>query len=119
MVLWLGIGLLGGVGALLRFSVDGFVSRLSSNSFPYGTLVVNLSGSFLLGLVTASKLGTTPTLLLGTATLGSYTTFSTWIFESHRLGEDGRTVLMGLNLFVSLLLGFAACVLGRYVGRNW
>jgi CrcB protein len=101
---------------MLRFAVDRSISSSSEFDFPLGTLAVNLSGAFLLGLVSTSKLGATPTLLVGTATLGSYTTFSTWMFESHRLGEDGRTVLMATNLGISLLLGFAACVLGRYVG---
>jgi CrcB protein len=101
---------------MLRFAVDRSISSSSTFDFPLGTLVVNLSGAFLLGLVSTSRLGATPTLLFGAATLGSYTTFSTWMFESHRLGEDGRTVLMATNLGVSLLLGFAVCALGRYVG---
>jgi fluoride exporter len=101
---------------MLRFAVDRSISSSSTFDFPLGTLVVNLSGAFLLGLVSTSRLGATPTLLFGAATLGSYTTFSTWMFESHRLGEDGRTALMATNLGVSLLLGLAACALGRYVG---
>jgi fluoride exporter len=57
---------------------------------PLGTLVVNLTGALLLGLLVGRSVGGTPLPLVGTATLGSYTTFSTWMFESHRLGEDGE-----------------------------
>jgi CrcB-like protein, Camphor Resistance (CrcB) len=60
--------------------------------------------------------GAIPTLLLGAVTLGSYTTFSTWMLESHHLGEDGRTVLMAANLSLCLVLGLLACAVGRFAG---
>jgi fluoride exporter len=101
---------------MLRFAVDRVISGSTTLDFPLGTLGVNLSGAFLLGVVSTSKLGTIATVLIGAATLGSYTTFSTWMFESHRLGEDGQTVLMTVNMLLSVVLGFGVCVLGRYVG---
>ena len=116
LILWLGVGLLGGAGSLLRFAMDRAVSRYVSAAFPVGTLAINLTGAFLLGLVSASGFNSSATILLGGATLGSYTTFSTWMFESHRLGEDGRTLLMGLNLVGSASLGLVSCALGRYLG---
>jgi CrcB protein len=115
-LVWLTVGLLGGMGALLRFGVDALISRLATSDFAMGTFVINLSGAFLLGMLSVSRLGPTPTLLLGAATLGSYTTFSTWMLESHRLGEDGRSVLMVLNLSLSLAFGLVACALGRNLG---
>jgi fluoride exporter len=116
LFVWLGVGVLGGLGALLRFCVDRSISQYFTFGFPAGTFAINLSGAFLLGVLSASKLGATPNLLLGAAAIGSYTTFSTWMFESHRLSEDGRTALMAVNLSLSLVLGFAACAIGRYVG---
>jgi CrcB protein len=76
---WLGVGLLGGIGALGRFLLDAAV-------------------------------------FAGTATLGSYTTFSTWMLESHRLGEDGELRLALANLVVSLLAGVAAAAAGWTLG---
>lgn len=111
--LWLGVGVLGGAGALARFLVDGLVSGASAARFPLGTLVVNLTGSALLGLLVGLALHGHAYLLAGTATIGSYTTFSTWIFESHRHGEDGRPAILAANVLLSLALGLAAAELGR------
>ena len=108
----LGIGLFGAVGAIARFLLDGVVSARASSIFPWGTLVVNLSGAFALGFVTG-KLSGDAQLLVGTGLLGGYTTFSTWMFESHRLGEDGELRAGVVNLLGSLILGFLAVWLGR------
>jgi fluoride exporter len=116
LYVWLALGLLGGAGAVLRFAVDRATSGWATVAFPAGTFAVNISGACLLGVLSVARLSATTTLLLGAATLGSYTTFSTWMLESHRLGQDGRSVLMAANVSLSLVLGLAACVLGRYVG---
>ena len=108
----LGIGLFGAVGAIARFLLDGVVSVRASSIFPWGTLVVNLTGAFALGFVTG-KLSGDAQLLVGTGLLGGYTTFSTWMFESHRLGEDGALRASVVNLLGSLLLGILAVWLGR------
>ena len=113
---WLGVGLLGGVGALGRFLLDAAVSLRVGHQFPVGTLVVNVSGAFLLGLLAGLGIGGRAMLLAGTATLGSYTTFSTWMLESHRLGEDGELRLAGANLAVSVLAGVAAAAVGWALG---
>jgi fluoride exporter len=108
----LGIGLFGAVGAIARFLLDGVVSARASSTFPWGTLVVNLTGAFVLGFVTG-KLSGTAQILVGTGLLGGYTTFSTWMFESHRLGEDGELRAGVVNLVGSLILGILAVWLGR------
>jgi CrcB protein len=108
----LGIGLFGAVGAVARFLLDGVVSARADSSFPWGTLVVNLTGAFALGFVTG-KLSGDAQLLVGTGLLGGYTTFSTWMFESHRLGEDGELRAGVVNLLGSLILGILAVWLGR------
>ena len=108
----LGIGLFGAVGAIARFLLDGVVSARASSSFPWGTLVVNLTGAFALGFVTG-RLSGDAQLLVGTGLLGGYTTFSTWMFESHRLGEDGELRAGVVNLLGSLILGILAVWLGR------
>jgi CrcB protein len=116
LLLWLGVGVLGGAGALARFALDAAVSANSSGRFPAGTLLVNLSGAALLGLLVGIALHGDAYLLAGTAVIGSYTTFSTWMFESHRLAEDGWSWLAAANVILSLLLGLGAAELGRMVG---
>jgi CrcB protein len=116
--LWLAVGLLGGVGALRRSLLDAAVSLRLGRQFPVGTLVVNATGALLLGLLVGLGVGGRGMLLAGVATLGSYTTFSTWMLESHRLGEDGELGLAAANLAVSLLAGLAAAAAGWALGAG-
>jgi CrcB protein len=111
MIVWIGVGLLGGVGACARFLLDGMVA--SWHGFPLGTLAVNVSGAFLLGLLAGQGVSGDAYLLAGTATLGAYTTFSTWMFETQRAVEEGRNRVAWLNIVVSVALGVAASALGR------
>jgi CrcB protein len=113
MLVWVGVALLGGAGAVARFTLDGAVSARAGDAFPWGTLAVNVSGSFLLGVLNGHDIGGDALLLAGTGLLGSYTTFSTWMLESHRLGEDGEPGHMWLNIVLSLIAGLAAAALGR------
>ncbi len=115
-LLWLGVGVLGGLGAVARFLIDGVVSSSGDGQFPAGTLLVNLSGALLVGLLVGVALHGDAYLLGGTAVLGSYTTFSTWMFESHRLAEDDERWFLALNIVLSLVLGILAAVLGRLIG---
>jgi CrcB protein len=113
---WMGVGLLGGAGAILRFELDGFVQQRTGGEFPFGTLAVNLSGSFALGLLTGLGVTGDDSLLAGTALLGSFTTFSTWMLETERLAEDGETALAATNLLLSLAAGLAATGVGWAIG---
>lgn len=113
---YLGVVVLGGTGAVLRFLLDGRVSARTGRAFPYGTLAVNLSGALLLGLVTGLALPHEIALLAGTATIGAYTTFSTWMFETQRLAEDRQLKGPLANLVVSAVLGLGAAGLGQLIG---
>jgi CrcB protein len=106
----------GGVGAIARFSVDALVQSRRLGEFPLGTFAVNLGGSFLLGLLVGLAVSHRAMLILGTATLGSYTTFSTWMLETHRPAEDGEARLAWLNIAVSLAAGLGAAALGKAIG---
>ena len=112
----LAIGLVGGLGAVSRFLLDGAVAGRLGRGFPFGTLAVNITGSLLLGVAAGASLGDDAYRLLGTGLIGAFTTFSTWAFESHRLGEDGQLRLGALNFVLSLLFGVAAAWLGRELG---
>jgi CrcB protein len=116
LLLWLGVGVLGGLGALARVLLDAAVSSRAAGRFPLGTLVVNVSGAALLGVLVGISLSGDAYLLAGTAVLGSYTTFSTWMLESHRLAEDGESRILAANVLLSLLLGLAAVAAGRLIG---
>ena len=114
---WILVGLLGGVGAVSRFVVDGLVSeRIGAGSFPWGTLVVNLSGAALLGGLVGAAVSGNALELAGTATLGGYTTLSTWMLETHRLGQGDQLAAAAANLVGSLLIGFGAAAAGHAIG---
>lgn len=115
-LLWFAVGGLGGLGAIGRFWLDATVSARVRRGLPFGTLAVNLSGAFVLGLLVGVSLEGRAYLLAGTALLGSYTTFSTWMLESHRLGEDGQTRMLAVNVVLSLTTGLGAAALGRALG---
>jgi CrcB protein len=118
VLVWVGIAFLGGVGALARFTFDISVASRMGRDFPFGTLAVNASGAFVLGFLVGVSLDGNAYLLAGTATVGSYTTFSTWMFETHRLGEEGAPRLLAANILISGAVGLAAAALGRAIGAG-
>jgi fluoride exporter len=113
---WTGVALCGAGGAYARFWVGRAVMAARPSDFPYGTFAVNLSGGFLLGLLTGLTVTGDAHLTLGTGLLGAYTTFSTWMFEAQRLGEDGAWTVMWLYLLGSMVAGLATTGLGWLIG---
>jgi CrcB protein len=113
---WIGVLACGGIGAIVRFVVDSIISTKFGRDFPLGTLVINVSGAFALGILAGVALTGNALILAGTATLGSYTTFSTWVLETHRLREEGEFRRALNNSMISLLLGLAAVAIGRTIG---
>ena len=116
------VGIGGFAGAVARRIVDLWISDRAGAGFPLGTLVVNLSGAFLLGLLFAwaTDRDVLPREIRGPLMigfLGAYTTFSTWMLESWRLVEDGAWQFAMLNLAGSVVLGVIAVVGGLAVGR--
>jgi len=112
----------GAAGAVTRRLLDLWVTDRTESAFPFGTLVINLSGAFLLGLLFAWAIErdvlpreVRGPLMIGF--LGAYTTFSTLMLESWRLVEDGVWQLGLVNLLGSLVLGVIAVVGGLAVGR--
>jgi CrcB protein len=113
---WLGVAACGAAGAYARFFVDSLVSTRVGRALPFGTLAVNLSGAFVLGLLAGAALDPGAYRLAGTALVGAYTTFSTWMLETQRLAEDGQLREAAANVVVSVLLGVAVAALGRALG---
>jgi CrcB protein len=116
VAVWTGVLVMGGFGAVMRFLVDRTVSKRISRAFPYGTLVVNVSGALLLGFVSGLALSAHLALLFGTAFVGSYTTFSTWMLETQRLAEERQLRPAIANIVVSLAIGVAAAAAGMWIG---
>jgi CrcB protein len=114
--MFIGVGLLGGCGALLRFLIDGEVSSRLAGVFPWGTLAVNLTGALLLGIIVGAGLSGDGLRLVALGLLGGFTTFSTWAFESHRLAESGLARLGLANFLVSLVFGVCAVWAGQQIG---
>jgi CrcB protein len=112
----IGLGLIGGVGAIARFTLDGAVAARARRDLPFGTLVVNLSGAFALGVLAGVAVHGDDLRLAGTGLIGAFTTFSTWAFESHRLAEDGQGRAAATNFALSLALGLGAAWVGRHLG---
>lgn len=116
------IGIGGFAGAIARYLVDGAVSARLAGAFPWGTLVVNLSGSFLLGLLFAlsAERAILPAQVRGPVLfgfVGAYTTFSTYMLESWRLIEGGAFALALGNVLGSVALGLVAVFAGLAIGR--
>ena len=116
----LGLVVAGAVGALLRYEAELHVRRHLGPEFPWGTLVINVSGGFVLGLLTglADHQGV-PTAVLtvvGTGLLGAFTTFSTFAFDTVSLAERGRIGGAAANVGASIVLGLGAAALGILVG---
>jgi CrcB protein len=113
---WIGVGVFGAIGSWARFEV-GLIAARRPSDFPLGTFVVNLTGAFLLGLLTGLSVTGNALMVLGTGMLGGYTTFSTWMVETERLGEDGEWAFMWAYLMGSMLAGFAVTRLGWLIGE--
>lgn len=113
---WIAVGLLGGLAAGARFLLDAGLSARWPSRFPLGILAVNLLGSLALGIVAGAGLDGEALAIVAGGAIGSFTTFSTWILDSHRLERAGHLDLALLNVGVSLLAGFAAVALGHWLG---
>ncbi|KZS70833.1 camphor resistance protein CrcB [Mycobacterium kansasii] len=118
VAVWLGVMGIGGIGSVSRFLVDRAVARRTALAFPYGTLAVNLSGAALLGFLGGLTLPKDVALLAGTAFVGAYTTFSTWMLETQRLSEDRQLRAALVNITVSVILGLAAALLGQWIAEQ-
>ena len=113
----------GGLGALARYYVSGFAQQTLGSGFPYGTLIVNLLGSFLVGLVMQVSINTDLIpyglrLALTLGFLGAFTTFSAFSYETLGYFEDGEWIRAGINILVNVAPSIGAAFLGVLLGRT-
>ena len=118
--LWIALGAV--VGASARYLLSGYIAKVFSSTFPYGTLVINISGSLLLGffLVWTSERVLVDAhwrLLIAIGFCGSYTTFSSYAFETFALFEQGQWLLVSLNVMASNLLCLVSVLAGAALAR--
>ena len=113
---WAGFVIAAAVGAPLRYLVDGAIAERAEGVFPWGTFVINASGSLVLGVLTGLDLyhafPKVPKVILGTGFCGSYTTFSTFTYETVELLEEGALNEAARNAFGTVLVGAGAAALG-------
>ena len=113
---WVAFLVAAAIGVCVRYVLDGFVQARVGSAFPWGTCVVNISGSFLLGLITGLALyhglSVDSRLVLGAGFCGAYTTFSTFSFETVRLAEGGLTGAAIRNVAVNTVAGLLAAAAG-------
>jgi CrcB protein len=114
--LWFGVAVIGGLGAVARLLIEHGVRRQLAMAFPIGTVTVNVTGAFALGLVSGLGLSHGVTTLIGTGFLGAYTTFSGWMLETRSLAEDRHWRAAAANITVSVALGLVAAAAGHWLG---
>jgi len=112
----------GAVGTIARYSLAGLVYRFTGTVFPYGTLIVNISGCFILGFLVSladKKFALTADMrvLLMIGFCGAFTTFSTLIFETDNLVRGGQAIKAFTNIFASVILGYILFRVGSLVGE--
>ncbi len=121
MKYWM-VGLGGFLGAIARFVLGDYIGGHMGSKFPYGTFVINISGSFLLGLIAtvlARVTNASPNwrYLIPIGFIGAYTTFSTFEYETFQTVQDGQLLTALLNIVLSVVLGFIALWAGVVAGR--
>jgi CrcB protein len=116
MMLALAVAALAAVGASCRYVVDQLIQHQHDSVFPWGTFGINIVGSFVLGLATGSVthhgLSTTGAAIIGAGFCAGFTTFSTWMWETLALSENGALLEASLNVVLSLAVGLAAAAAG-------
>ncbi len=113
---WVGVAVLGGLGAVARLLMEHGIRQQLSMTFPIGTVTINILGAFLLGLLSGLAPSHQTAALIGTGFLGAYTTFSGWMLETRSLAERNQWRTASANIAVSVVLGLAAAVFGHWMG---
>lgn len=117
------IGIGGFIGAIARFWLGGYISNRMGTRFPYGTFVINCTGSFLIGFIMtllAERTHWSPNwrYLIPVGFIGAYTTFSTFEYETLRSIQEGEMLMASLNVSLSVLIGFISVWLGVIAGKR-
>jgi CrcB protein len=115
------VGIGGFLGAIARYLLGNYIGSRYGVRFPYGTFVINMSGSFFVGLALVLLARTTASpywrYLIPIGFIGAFTTFSTFEYETLRAVQDGQAITGLLNVVLSVIVGFIAVWAGAALGR--
>jgi len=122
MKLYFIVALGSGLGGMLRYYISDFVQKNSSTLFPYGTLTVNIIGSFIIGLVlfyldSIKIISSEMRLFLTVGLCGGLTTFSTFSFETIKLVQDSEYLLAGTNVLLNVFITLLAVLLAAFISK--
>jgi CrcB protein len=123
MTKYLMVAMGGALGSVLRFWVGGYISNRFPTRFPSGTFIINCTASFLIGFVItvlSEKADWNPNwrYLIPIGFIGGYSTFSTFEYETFRVFQEGELLISGLNVVLSVVVGFVSVWLGVITGRT-
>lgn len=107
----------GSCGAVCRFALSSLIKRFNATEFPIATLLINMIGSFLIGLLTAAHPGNLNQLLLGTGFMGGFTTFSTFQMENVTLFQKKNYLMLFAYILCSLVFSILLSILGLHLGH--
>jgi CrcB protein len=122
MKLYLIVAFGSGIGGMLRYYISDFVQKYFSSLFPYGTLAVNIIGSFLIGLIlfyldSIKLISSEMRLFLTVGLCGGLTTFSTFSYETVRLIQDSEYLLAGTNVLLNVMVTLLAVLLAAFISK--
>lgn len=110
----------GGVfGSITRYALGKYISQHTKSKFPSGTFIINITGAFLLGVLTGAQTSKTLYLFLGDGFLGAYTTFSTFMYEDFNLFQNREKLNAFIYILGSLFIGIVGFAIGLQVGKIW
>ncbi|ERI92527.1 protein CrcB [Clostridiales bacterium oral taxon 876 str. F0540] len=109
------VGIGGAFGSITRYSLGRFISSKTKSKFPFGTFFINITGAFLLGILSSSGAGSSVYSLLGDGFLGAYTTFSTFMYEGFNLFQDNKKLNAFIYILGSLIIGIIGFMLGALI----
>lgn len=112
------VGIGGIAGSITRFSLGRYVKDKAKTVFPFGTFIINITGAFLLGILSALDVNKNIYYLLGDGFLGAYTTFSTFMFEGFSLFKDNKRLNTAVYIVISLILGVLGYLIGFSLIKN-
>ncbi len=115
---YLVVGVGGIFGSIARYLLGKIISERTSSLFPIGTFIINITGAFLLGIISTVNIGDNLHLLFGDGFLGAYTTFSTFMYEGFCLFQENKKINAFSYILLSLLVGIIGYAMGSFLGGS-
>ncbi|AAK79554.1 CrcB protein [Clostridium acetobutylicum] len=111
------IGIGGACGSIVRYKIGDIISKRTKSKFPWGTFIINITGAFLLGIITKSGAGKNLSMILADGFLGAYTTFSTFMYEGFNLFENKKKLNALIYILSSIIIGILGFYMGEFISQ--